>query len=152
MMPRLEKINKLLKNCILILVFSFLGNAIIAQKTGKIEIIVQDTRINTLVSKHIAFNESRGSIRGFRIQIFFDSGNNSKSKANSAMSEFKAAHPDIGAYLLFQEPNFKVRVGDFRSRMDAQRFLHKIAEDLPNAFIVKDDEINYPNLEDEVDE
>ena len=65
------------------------------------------------------------------------------------MNEFNSKHPKIEAYLMFQEPNYKVRVGDFRSRMDAQRFLHKITEDYPNAFIVKDNEINYPNLDDE---
>ncbi|MFA4852936.1 MAG: SPOR domain-containing protein [Bacteroidales bacterium] len=119
------------------------------QKTGKVEVIVQDARISTLVAKHVAFNESRGSIKGFRIQIFFDSGNNSKNKAITAMNEFKAKHPKTEAYLMFLEPNYKVRVGDFRSRMDAQHFLYKIAEEYPNAFIVKDDEINFPNMEEE---
>jgi hypothetical protein len=120
----------------------------ICQKTGKIEIIVGDSRISTLVAKHIAFNEKRESIRGFRVQIFFDSGNNSKSRAITAMNEFKAKYSETGVYLMFQEPNFKVRVGDFRTRMDAQRFLHKIADDYPNAFVVIDNEINYPNLDD----
>jgi len=149
MMLMLAKTDRFSKICFPLLVFIFMFNAVIAQKTGKVEIIVQDARINTLVAKHIAFNESRGSLKGFRIQIFFDSGNNSKSKAVSALSVFKAKHPEIGAYLTFQEPNYKVRVGDFRSRMEAQRFLHKITEEIPTAFIVKDDEINYPNLENE---
>ena len=119
------------------------------QKTGNIDIVVPDTRINTLVEKHIAFSENRGSIRGFRIQIFFDSGNNSKNSAVAAMNEFKVKYPNVEAYLTFQEPNYKVRVGDFRCRMDAQRFLHKISEEYENAFIVKDDEINLPDLEDD---
>jgi len=119
------------------------------QKTGNVEIIVPDTRVNTLVEKHIAFDENRGSIRGFRIQIFFDSGNNSKNSAVAAMNTFKAKHPHVEAYLIFQEPNYKIRVGDFRCRMDAQRFLHKISEEYENAFIVKDDEINLPDLDEE---
>jgi hypothetical protein len=118
-----------------------------SQKIGKVDIIVSDSRVSSLVAKHIAFNEARGSIKGFRIQIFFDSGNNSKSKAISAMNEFKSKHSKVEAYLMFQEPNYKVRVGDFRTRMDAQRFLHKIAEDYPNAFVVKDNEINYPDID-----
>jgi hypothetical protein len=119
------------------------------QKTGNVEIIIPDTRVNTLIEKHIAFGENRGSIRGFRIQIFFDSGNNSKNSAVAALNTFKAKHPHIEAYLIFQEPNYKIRVGDFRCRMDAQHFLHKISEEYENAFIVKDDEINLPDLEDE---
>ena len=134
-----------------LLFFLFLSavplSSVFSQKTGKVEIIVGDYRINTLVEKHITWCDNRGSIKGFRIQIFFDSGNNSKSKAISAMSEFRSKHSKTEAYLMFQEPNYKVRVGDFRTRMDAQRFLHEIAEDYPNAFIVKDDEINFPLLE-----
>jgi hypothetical protein len=120
-----------------------------SQKTGKVEMIVGDYRINSLVEKHKTWCDNRGSISGFRIQIFFDSGNNSKSKAVSAMSEFRSKHSKVEAYLMFQEPNYKVRVGDFRSRMDAQRFLHKLGDSYPNAFIVKDDEINFPPLDEE---
>ena len=32
------------------------------QKTGKVEVLVQDARITTLVEKHIALNENRGTI------------------------------------------------------------------------------------------
>jgi hypothetical protein len=122
------------------------------QKAGKIEVMTQDTRINSLVTKHISFNESREGTTGFRIQIFFDSGNNSKSKAVNSMNEFKSKYSKVGAYLIFQEPNYKIRVGDFRSRMDAQRFLHKISNEYPNAFIVKDNGINFPSLDDEYDD
>ena len=120
------------------------------QKSGNVDIVVSDTRINSLVEKHIAFGENRGSIRGFRIQIFFDSGNNSKNSAVAAMNEFKAKYPDVEAYLMYHEPNYKIRVGDFRCRMDAQRFLHKISGEYENAFIVKDDEINLPDLDDDI--
>ncbi|NTW33155.1 MAG: SPOR domain-containing protein [Bacteroidetes bacterium] len=137
---------------ILVIIFLFLSVYIdknYGQKTGKVEIITEDVRINTLLEKHIAFNENKGCIKGFRIQIFFDSGNNSKNNAIGVMNEFKIIHSTIGAYLTFQEPNYKVRVGDFRTRMDAQRFLHKIIEQYPNAYVVVDNEINLPNLEDE---
>lgn len=138
---------------VFLLLFTFPSfTSVFSQKTGKVEIIVGDARINSLVQKHITWGDNRASIKGFRVQIFFDSGNNSKSKAVSAMSEFRAKHSKVKAYLMFQEPNYKVRVGDFRSRMDAQRFLHKIADEYPNAFIVKDNEIDFPPLETEEDE
>ena len=47
---------------------------------------------------------------------------------------------------MFQEPNYKVRVGDFRNRIDATRFLKKIYEQFQNAFIVLD-EINLPVID-----
>lgn len=112
----------------------------------KVEIIA-DAKIAALIAKHIAFNENKNGIKGYRIQIFFDSGNNSKSNAMASMKEFTDKYPEIGAYLTFQEPNFKVRVGDFRTRLDAKRLLHKITDEFPNSFIVKEENINLPSLE-----
>jgi hypothetical protein len=154
MMPTPLKNNLVssLKNYFPVFLFLISFNALNAQKTGKVEVLVQDSRINTLVAKHIAFNENRGSISGFRVQIFFDSGSNSKSRAETIMTGFQDKYETAEAYLTFQEPNFKVCVGDFRTRMDAQCFLHKIAEEYPDAFIVKDNEINFPSLEECTDE
>ena len=121
----------------------------IAQDTnkGKGHIqIVQDEKVDLLVSKHIQINQSRKGIEGYRIQIFFDSGNNSKTNAQSIYEGFKAKYPDIRAYLTFTSPNYKVRVGDFRTRLDAQRFLNNIIEEYPNAWIIAD-LINFPVVE-----
>ena len=117
------------------------GTGTLAQ--GHIQ-IVQDERIDLLVSKHIQINQNRKGVDGYRIQIFFDSGNNSKTKAQSIYEGFKAKYPDVRAYLSFKSPNYKVRVGDFRSRLDAQRFLNDINNEYPNAWIIAD-QINLPD-------
>jgi hypothetical protein len=109
---------------------------------GKSEII-RDPRVDMLVSKHIRINQAVRTMDGYRIQIFSDSGNNSKNKAQSAQDEFQAKFPSLGVYLSFKSPNYRVRVGDFRSRLDAQRFLNEISADYPNAFIITD-QINLP--------
>jgi hypothetical protein len=96
------------------------------------------------VRKHIQINQNRKGMDGYRIQIFFDSGNNSKTKAQSIYEGFKAKYPDVRAYLSFKSPNYKVRVGDFRSRLDAQRFLNDINNEYPNAWIIAD-QINLPD-------
>ena len=108
--------------------------------------IIQDDKVDLLVSKHIQINQNRKSMEGYRIQIFFDSGNNSKTKAQSIYEGFKAKYPDVGAYLSFKSPNYKVSVGDFRSRLDAQRFLNDIILEYPNAWIIAD-MINLPKVE-----
>jgi hypothetical protein len=112
--------------------------------SGKIEIL-QDVRISQLVEKHIEYNQNQKGIPGFRVQIFFDSGNNARNKANVIKAEFIAKYPEVEAYLLFQEPNFKVRVGDFRTRLDAERFEKAIENSYQGAYVVID-EINLPKL------
>lgn len=128
-----------------LLVFFGFSNQIIAQTSviGKIEII-QDSRITSLLSKHIYIGEN-GKLEGYRVQIFFDSGNNSKNRAFAKKGQFIANYPQVNAYLTFQSPNYKVRVGDFRNRMSAEGFKNKIIMDFPDAFVIKDD-INYPDL------
>lgn len=112
---------------------------------GKIEVI-QDPRVDVLINKYNAFHQNLKGYQGFRLQIFFDSGNNSKSRALSVKSEFLEKFPGTEAYLIYKEPNYKVRVGDFRNRLDAARFLHNIIEDFPNAFLVVD-EIQLPKID-----
>jgi hypothetical protein len=108
--------------------------------------IIQDERVDLLVSKHVQINQNRNGIEGYRIQIFFDSGNNSKTKAQSIYEGFKAKYPDVKAYLSFKSPNYKVRVGDFRTRLDAQRFLNDIIDEYSNAWIIAD-MIGLPKVE-----
>lgn len=107
------------------------------KEKGHIQVI-QDDKVDLLVSKHIQINQNKKGIEGYRIQIFFDSGNNSKTKAQSIYEGFIAKYTNVRAYLTFTSPNYKVRVGDFRTRLDAQRFLNTILEEYPNAWIIAD--------------
>jgi hypothetical protein len=107
--------------------------------------IIQDARVDLLVKKHIQINQAIKTMDGFRIQLFSDSGNNSKTAAQAVQDEFLAKYPETGVYLTFKSPNYKVRIGDFRTRLDAQRFLNELAVDFPNAFIIAD-LINLPKV------
>jgi hypothetical protein len=108
-------------------------------------VIVQDQKIDTLLSKHLIYCQSYRHIPGYRIQIFFDSGNNSKKGALKAKALFLTKYPATEAYVIFQEPYYKVRVGDFRTKMEAEGFLQKVIVDFPNAYRVND-KINFPLL------
>lgn len=98
--------------------------------------VIRDPAIDRLVEKHIQVNQRNGGVSGYRIQIFFDSGNNSKTRAQSSYETFSARYPEIRAYLTFKAPNYKVRVGDFRTRLDAVRFLQEILPDYPGAYVI----------------
>ncbi len=111
---------------------------------GEVQII-QDIRIDTLLAKHKTLNEYNPDIEGWRIEIFFESGNNSKRLAIEAQSGFISKHTEVPTHLIFQEPYYKVRVGDYRSRLEAEEFLKEISGSYPNAFVVKG-EIDFPKL------
>ncbi len=113
--------------------------------------VVQDPRIDSLVGIHISMNKTKlqnpdnYDIEGYRVQIFFESGNHSSTRAREVMENFELEYPDVPAYLSWQAPNFRVRVGDFRTRMKAEAFLQRIMKDYPNAWVIKD-EIKFPSL------
>ena len=108
--------------------------------------VIQDDRIDTLLNIHIELNEQDPQIEGWRINIFFEAGNYSKRLAIEAKSEFVNKYANVPCYLIFQEPYYKVRIGDYLSKMEAEKFLNEIEQDYPNAFVVQDD-INFPSLD-----
>lgn len=79
---------------------------------------------------------------GYRVQIYFGGV---RQKAAEVKLDFAGKHPEIASYLTYLAPNFKVRVGDFRTRLEAQGFLKSIEGQYPTSFIVQD-EIKLPVL------
>jgi hypothetical protein len=75
---------------------------------------------------------------GFRVQIFFSSGNNSKKAVNDTKAQFLKLFPDVPTYIVYHSPNFKLRVGNFRTRFEAYAFYEKVRKDFPSAFVVND--------------
>jgi len=126
---------------ILIVVMLFEAGPIFAQvlepSQGKVE-VVQDEKITQLTEHYKLMSRNNPEVDGYRVQIFFDAGSNSKNKASSLKAEFELAYPDVKAYLSYKEPYYRVRVGDFRSLVEAVGFQEKINIDYPNSFPVKD--------------
>ena len=109
-------------------------------------IINQDPRIESLINTHIAINKANtGKTSGWRIQIYNSSGSNSRAQAQSVRSSFLAKYPNVGAYLIYQPPFFKIRVGDFRTKAEAYAFYKQLLSDFPVSYLITD-KINYPKL------
>jgi hypothetical protein len=126
------------KNIIVALFFLTLSSIAFSQKADNRAYVIRDPRIDQLIEKHQQFNQSNPGVDGFRVQIFFDSGNNSKKAAQTARERFMEVNPGITAYLTFNSPYYRVRVGDFRTKLEAEGFLFQLATSYPNAFTVPD--------------
>ena len=88
--------------------------------------IVGDVEVTKMVEKHVQLNSMVKTIPGYRVQIASFSGTNSKIE-----------YPEVQAYIVFDQPYFKVKVGDFRTRLEAYAFLQKIKETY-KGIIIKD--------------
>lgn len=81
-------------------------------------------------------NAKRVKTRGFRVQIF--SGTN-RNDAYGVQSKFQNSYKDIGSYVTYNEPNYRVKVGDFRSRADATNFMRVLRGQYSNVFVFIED-------------
>ncbi len=100
--------------------------------------ILRDTRIDKLVHAHIRQNRASEGIEGYRVQVFSGSGNEARQQANNIRRQLLATNPDIPTHLVYQPPNFKVRVGDCRSEFDAIRIKRELSFHYPQGFVVRD--------------
>jgi hypothetical protein len=126
---------------IVLVLLAFNNSGIMAQvmqpAQGKVE-IVQDEKITQLAEQYKKMSLNNPEVDGYRVQIFFDSGSNSKNAAANIKSGFEVVFPEIKSYLSYKEPYYRVRVGDFRTLIEAVGFQQKIATEYPNSFPVKD--------------
>ncbi|MBK6520998.1 MAG: SPOR domain-containing protein [Sphingobacteriaceae bacterium] len=71
---------------------------------------------------------------GYRIKIHFGVD---KEAAQNVRTKFSAKFTDIGTNVEYQQPNFVVLVGDYKTKLEAFEALKKIQVEFSNAFIVK---------------
>lgn len=100
--------------------------------------VEQDERIELLMQRQREIHSADNTIDGFRIQIFMESGNEAVEHANAVMEEFKALYPDIPIYLVFGQPYYRLRVGDYRTRLEAEKAFQVLNKDYKKAFITGD--------------
>jgi len=77
-------------------------------------------------------------IEGFRIQITSFSGVNSRTLIENAAAQFSQQFPNIPYDVSYFEPNFRLRVGNFHTKIEAYKALQEIAPFFPGAFVLKD--------------
>jgi hypothetical protein len=109
----------------------FLTNLSFAQQ-GTVT-INQDKDIDKLLSIKKEMNESENTSDRFRIQIY--SGN--RAEAEKTQSTFKALNMKMPSKLVYETPNYKIWVGNFRSQLEADRALAKVKAKFPAAFKFK---------------
>ncbi|MBI2967419.1 MAG: SPOR domain-containing protein [Bacteroidetes bacterium] len=106
--------------------------------TGNSIILHEQNGIDSLLGKYIRYNETLKGVPGYRVQLFFGSHKKDAMEVKSRFLQDKK-ESDQEIYILYDQPYFKVRAGDFLIRMEAVKFLKEISGIFPNAFVVKDD-------------
>ena len=118
--------NILNKKTTLFLILTAFSSLILAQE-AKVTVNQPDA-INTLLE----FKKDIKTVDTFKIQIY---SGNSSFVAEKIKSEFKQTYSEWPTEMVFQTPNYKIWVGNFRDRLEADRALLRVKKNYMNAFI-----------------
>lgn len=124
--------------------FSFLFSTLIFSVNSQVN-VESSPAIEALVKRQgeVIPPDINPMMQGYRVQIFFDVD---RDLINEKRAQFFAKYSDIDAYTTYNAPNFFLRVGDFRTKLEAKKLHAEILEFFPTAFIVQE-KINLPRLE-----
>ncbi len=93
------------------------------------------SRLNVILDTIAVTNKNIRYAQGYRVQIYSGS---SSADANKARDRSYAILPDVIPHIVYVQPNFRVKVGDFIDRLEAQRVFVALQTDFPSALIVPD--------------
>ncbi len=125
--------------------FIFSATICSAQSADTI-IVHKDPRLDVLAEKQIAINKvtskmgSNGLFRGYRLQILNTRSRDDAFKTKAMLLE---NFPDEKVYVLYQSPYFKVRMGNFITRDEAEDFKKQLTLYYSQPVYVIDDLIEY---------
>ncbi|MEZ7494206.1 SPOR domain-containing protein [Leeuwenhoekiella aequorea] len=117
------------------LLFCFLGGIIASNLNAQTATsnIIQDSRIPELLSLKSKMTNDDELIDRYKVQLYYGT----VTGANSVHSKYKSRFTEWNPKIVYESPNYKVWVGNFRSRLEADRALIQIQKLFPNAFVMK---------------
>ncbi len=104
--------------------------------------VEQSNTIRQALQQYTLHNAEK-PISGYRIRVFYDNGPQARIKSENIVQTLQKQFPEVLVYRSFESPNYKVSIGDFRSKDEALRIFNAIKGTYPTAFIIKES-INYP--------
>lgn len=83
----------------------------------------------------IQTNKATTEVTGFRIQVFVG---NEKNDYEAARTYIMQLYPQLDLYPSYSQPTYRIKVGDFTARMDAERYVSQLKSRFPNAKVLPD--------------
>jgi hypothetical protein len=104
------------------------------EKPGDLR-VESSARINELVAQKKEYNKKVNSYPGYKIQIYYGS----EKECYEIRDEFSTLFPKIPASIIFSTPQWKLQVGNYRTRLEADRSMLDIKKEYPAAIVLSTD-------------
>lgn len=98
---------------------------------GKVR-IETSARIDEMLAQKKEFNKSLESYDGYKIQIYYGS----EKECYEVKEEFSSLFPDINTSIIFSTPQWKLQVGNYRTRLEADHAMVNIKKEYPAAIVL----------------
>ena len=95
--------------------------------------VIQDPKIEQLIKEKRKINLGLSSNETYKIQIFYGNSDDSKKK----LQEFKTEFKDLDVTIVYTNPNYKVWIGNFETRIEVEKVMIDIKKKYPTALIIK---------------
>ena len=115
---------------------------VMAQNTAKDTLhnvsVNKDPRLNTLVQKNREVNEevylkTLRNMQGFRLQVI---NTNDRNSALSVKTRMLSDFPGEKTYFIYHSPYFKIQMGNFRTREDAEELMQQVKKIYPSGVFI----------------
>jgi hypothetical protein len=95
-----------------------------------------DFRVKELMERYIKSSEANPTSNGWRVQVY----SGTRDGANKAKSEWQnpSIEHQFNIYVAYEQPYFKTRIGDFRTKLEAEKLIRTLGAACSGCFVVKD--------------
>lgn len=117
-------------------IFIVCTQQLLAQEKGSV-LITKNPLIDSLIARRLELNrsgiaEDAITTSGFRVQVL---SSLDRQVTYSEQTKFKSRYPKINTYISYTQPNYRLRVGDFRTRLEAEKFMDELRSYYTSLFI-----------------
>lgn len=110
---------------------------IFVQQNAKAQITIIENSdqktIDLLLERKMSQNNQFSLYTNYSVQL----KNGLKEEVETLYKDFTSQHPEIDATIIYANPKFKLVVGNYKNKIEAEYLLKKIAGKYPDAFVVK---------------
>lgn len=130
------------------------GSPAFAQTKGNV-VVIKNPAIDSLIARRILLNKlvtnnsvnksaSSVVVYGYRVQAYFGTD---RKEAYKTQAKLKQQYPNFETYISYNLPNYRIKIGDFRNRLEAEKLLSQLRSSYPTLFIFNE-RINPPKNQD----
>jgi len=94
--------------------------------------IESSAHIDEMVAQKKDYNKTVENFQGYKIQIYYGS----EKECYEVKDEFSSLFPDIDTSIIFSTPQWKLQIGNYRTRLEADRAMVNIKKEYPAAIVL----------------